>query len=158
MAKPTFTPLKDSGNNDRIIEVPAGPELWALVEDYILGPIKLKVEVVDPEGLWQYAANQYCKATGTMRNDLGSILPAAPIGALIGKLGGSAADFPPPAPAPLSLPPTLPVGIRLFAIGSYAIVDVKDIDSGPLFLAMNDTLSAFPAHAGKIRVKVSIGT
>jgi len=48
-------------------------------------------------------------------------------------------------------------GIRAFAVGTYSVIDVKAEDSGPLFLAMNDTLAGLSQHAGKMTVKVSTG-
>jgi hypothetical protein len=145
--KPTFA-------NPSEIDIPAGPVIWTMAEDFVFGPVKVKIELIDPEALWQYATDQYCKAGGTLRNDLNSILPTAPIGALIGKLGGGTADIPPPAPS--GMPPgPLAAGIRLFAAGAFAVIDVKDIDSGPLFLGMNDVLGGFANHGGKLKVRVS---
>jgi len=153
--KPTFTELKDAQNNVLVFEIPAGLPVWTLAVDYIAGTVKLKIEVEASDSLWQYAPDQYCKAGGTTRNDLAAILPAAPIGALIGKVGGSTADFPPPAAAG-GQPGTLPTSIKLFAVGVYAVIDVKDTESGPLFLTMNDTLAGFPNHAGTMKVKISL--
>ena len=153
--KPTFSALKDAQNNVKVFEITAGLPMWTLAEDYIAGPVKLKIEAVDQDALWQYAPDQYCKAGGTTRNDLAAILPAAPIGALIAKVGGSSADFPPPAGAG-GQPGTLLAGIKLFAVGAYAVVEIKDTESGPLFLAMNDTLAGFPHHAGTMKVKISL--
>ncbi len=151
---PAFTPLKNAQNQDREIDISAGPPLWTLVEDYIFGPIKLKIELVDPEAVWQFAAETYCKANGTMRNDPAALLPGAPIGALIGKLGGGTADFP-VAPQAGGQPIPLP-GVRLFAVGTYAVIEVKRDDSGPLFLTMNDILAGFSTHRGNLKIKVSL--
>ncbi len=126
-----------------------------MAEDYIAGPVKLKIEVTEPDALWQFAADQYCTASGATRNDVAALLPSAPVGALIGKLGGGTADFPPPPIAPTQ-PAALPTGIKLFAVGAYAVIDVKDADSGPLFLTMNDTLAGFANHRGKMKIKVSL--
>lgn len=152
--KPVFTPLKDAQNHDREIEISAGPPFWTMAEDYILGPVKLKIEVVDPEAVWQFAAEAYCKAHGTIRNDLGALLPAAPIGALIGKLGGGTADV--PAPAATGSQPVAPAGMKLFAVGTYAVIQVGKDDSGALFLTMNDTLAGFASHRGSMKVRVSL--
>jgi hypothetical protein len=92
--KPQFTALQDADDHDREIDISAGPPLWTMAEDYIQGPVKLKIEVVGPAATWQFAAGTYCDACGTMRNDPNALLPAAPIGALIGKLGGGTADAP----------------------------------------------------------------
>ena len=156
MPTPTFTPLQDENNNPRIIEVAAGPDLWTRAAEYVVGPTVLKVEVVDPDAVWQYAASQYCRAGGTLRNDATSILPAAPIGALIGKVGGGMADFPAPA-AITGMAPGILAGVKLFAVGSFAVINLVAADSGPLFFAMNDTLAGFQQHSGKVKVIVSRG-
>ena len=152
--KPVFTPLKDAQNHDKEIDISAGPPLWTMAEDYITGPIKLKIEVVDPEAVWQFAVETYCKAGGTMRNDPAALLPAAPIGALIGKLGGGTADF--PAAVTGGVQPAALAGVKLFAVGTYAVIEVKKDDSGALFLTMNDTLAGFANHRGKMKLKVSL--
>jgi hypothetical protein len=152
---PTFTVIQANAQ-DKIFETSAGPGLWTLAEEYLTVTAFLKIEVVDPEAVWQYAQNQYCNAGGTIHNDLASILPSAPIGALIAKLGGSSADFPPPANA-AGQQAALPSGIRLFTVGSFTIISTATADSGPLYLAMNDTLAGFPNHAGKMKVKISLG-
>jgi hypothetical protein len=151
-----FTPLKDEQDRtkDKEIEISAGPPLWTMAEDYIQGPVKLKIEVVDPEAVWQFAAETYCKAGGTMRNDLAALFPAAPIGALIGKLGGGTADC--PAAAPAGAVGTPPAGVKLFAVGTFAVIAVGEDDSGPLFLTMNDTLAGLANHRGKMKIKVSL--
>ena len=156
MTKPTYTPLKDSNNEIRIFEVPAqGGDLWTLIDDYIAGPAKVKIEVQDPDNaLWQYATDHYCGPGGTAKNDVGALLPTAPIGALIGKVGGSSADCPGPlvqglAPVPAAGSP------KMFTVGRFAVIKLATEDSGPLFLAMNDLLSGFPQHSGKIKVTVS---
>ncbi|MGA3130700.1 MAG: hypothetical protein ABSD59_07860 [Terracidiphilus sp.] len=151
---PAFTPLKNVQNQDKEIEISAGPPLWTVAEEYIFGPVKLKVEVVDPEAVWQFAAETYCKAGGTMRNDPAALLPGAPIGALIGKLGGGTADCPVAMSA--GGQPAAPAGVRLFAVGTYAVIEVKKEDSGALFLTMNDTLAGFANHRGNLKIKVSL--
>jgi hypothetical protein len=154
--EPDFTPLKDENNkaNDREIEISAGPPLWTMAVKYIVGPVKLKIEVLDPNAVWQFAAGTSCDASGTMRNDPLAMLPAAPIGALIGKLGGGTADFPAPPTATDSA--QAPAGVKLFAVGTYAVIEVLKTDSGPLFLAMNDTLTGFATHRGNMKIKVSL--
>ena len=80
MTKPTYTPLKDSNNQTLIFEVPAqGGDLWTLIDDYIAGPAKVKIEVQDPDkALWQYATDHYCGPGGTAKNDVGALQPTAP--------------------------------------------------------------------------------
>jgi hypothetical protein len=151
--KPVFLPLLDAQNQIREIDISAGPPFWTLAEDYILGPIKLKIEVVNPDAVWQSFAETSCKAGGSIRNDAAALLPVAPIGALIGKLGGSTADLP---VAIGSTAPTMPPGVRLFAVGTFAVIEVAKTDSGPLFLTMNDTLAGFAGHRGTMKIRVSL--
>jgi hypothetical protein len=157
MAAPAFTYLKNPDGTDKTFQIPAfAAAFWTLATDYIPGPTKLKIEVVDPASVWQYAPGQQCRASGTTRNDPGALLPAAPIGALIGKLGGGTADCPPPPTS--SGPSAMPAGMKLFGVGTIAVIDVKADDSGPLFLTMNDTLAGFLTHAGLLLVKIATGS
>jgi hypothetical protein len=152
--KPVFQTLKDAQGHDKIVEVSAGPPIWTMAEDYITGPIKLKIEVIDPEAVWQFAQETSCKAGGTIRNDATSLFPAAPLGSLIGKLGGGTADFPPP-PTAVGQPVPL-AGVQLFAVGIFAVIEVKKEASGALFLTMNDTLAGFVNHRGSLKIKISL--
>ncbi len=150
MPQPTFTTVK----NDFEISATSSA-LWTVALEYVAGATKLKIEVIDLTSVWQYSTDHWCRAGGTMRNEVAALLPSAPIGALIGKLGGGTADC--PAPPGASGPSPMPAGNKVFSVGTYAIIDVKAEDSGPLFLAMNDVLAGFPQHAGSVKVKISTG-
>jgi hypothetical protein len=156
MPEPTFTYILE-GADPKVFEVPSSAaSLWTQIGPYIAGPVKLKIEVVDPAAVWQYSTDHWCRAGGTTRNDAAALLPGAPIGALVGKLGGSTADCPPP-PGPAG-PSPMPAGNRTFAVGTFAVIEVKAEESGPLFLGMNDTLAGFAQHAGALKVKIATGS
>jgi hypothetical protein len=65
----------------------------------------------------------------------------APIGAVIGRIGGSSASVPKPDDA------------NVFAVGSVAVITAQS--AGPLFLTINLSPSQFPAAPETMKVKIS---
>jgi hypothetical protein len=154
--KPNFVVLADAQGKAQEFKIQArGSDLWTLVQDYVAGPVKLRIEVIDANALWQPATDQSCKAGGTGRNDVGALVPSAAIGALIGKVGGSTADCP-PAVTQGTIPQPSPGSPKVFAVGMYAVIDIKADESGPFFLTMNDILSGFINHTGEMTVKIAV--
>jgi hypothetical protein len=76
------------------------------------------------------------------------VVPDCPVGALIGKFGGSSASLsplasPPTAPvaaatpaSPPAAPPALTEG-KAFAIGSYCVLAIPERSIGPLYVSFN---------------------
>lgn len=137
------------------VVVPAkAPTLWTLALPYVSGPVKIRVQA-NPAHSWK-CGNESCGPGGLFSGSADALVPSAPNGALIAKLGGGDADCPPflvQGATAVAAPAAAP---KMFAIGSYCVFDIKAADSGPLFLTMNDKVSAFANHSGQLTVKVAI--
>lgn len=113
---------------------------WTLAEEYIRGPATLKIEAENTE--WEYAHGKKCTADGDLRSLLVStntIIPTAPVGSLIAKIGGSTAGF---------------KDGHLYIIGRMSVLDIDQSTNGPLFLNINDELTGMWNNSGKIKVKI----
>ncbi len=125
------------------VDVKAKPDgIWTLAYDYVKGPALIQIEAHDDE--WQYAPGKKCKADGDLSSMLCSreaILPSAPVGAMIAKVGGSTAG--------------LSDG-RMFVVGKRCLLQLDQSTSGPLYLTINDELSGMQNNDGVIKVKISI--
>jgi hypothetical protein len=124
------------------MDVLAKPEgLWTKICDYIEGSMKLKVEA---HGTWDYSIGKNCSPDGKRAEGLlvESLVPSAPVGALIGKIGGGTAEKPDPAKS------------FVFVVGSYCVVNIDTNTKGALFLTMNDLVKRFDEHGGKVTVEV----
>jgi hypothetical protein len=71
------------------------------------------------------------------------MVPGAPIGALVAKIGGSSADKPDASKQ------------TVFAVGSECVVVLDGKSSGTLFLTMNDEPTQFAGHDGAIQIEIS---
>jgi len=115
--------------------------LWTHVED-IEGPVLVKLEVAAPNATWRYAEDRSCGPDGDLTSLIARsrcLCPGAPVGALIGKLGGSSA------------------GIddgKIFPVGRYCVVDVPS-DSGALFLSINDEVTGMEDNDDTLAVAIS---
>ena len=114
--------------------------LWTRVCRYVDGPGLLRISA-DPQGRWSYAAGTVddCGPEGdplafVSRNNC--LSQNAPVGALIGKIGGSSAGI---GDAPV------------FAVGSCCVVRIPD-DGGPLFLTINDTVDGMSNNGGTMKI------
>jgi hypothetical protein len=127
--------------------------LWTLALSYVSGPVKVRI-ACDASNQWT-CGTETCSAGGTFAGNPDALLPSAPVGALIGKLGGSNVDCPPfvKENAAVMQPAQ---GPRLMGIGTHGIFDVKASESGPLYLTMNDRVSAFATHDGGLEVTIEI--
>jgi hypothetical protein len=130
------------------VAVPARPAqsgvsgLWTPVHDFVSGPCVLSFRA---SGVWSYSTTVTCTADG----DPASLLQRArclfadgPVGALIGKIGGSSA------------------GVKdgtIFLIGRAAVVSV-DAPGGPLYLTINDESSGMDNNDGAVTVVARILT
>jgi hypothetical protein len=136
--------------------------LWRRAIDFVPGPRLLRLQVTDKDGKPLAAAAQWGPAGNLSSPDglptsppKGTLLlcTTAPIGALIGKLGGSSADNPDTtANAP-------PFGTKkVFAVGSYCVISLSKDDGGPLFLTRNDVLDAFSQDMGSLFILIEEAT
>jgi hypothetical protein len=127
-------------------QVTAKPEgLWTKVYDYVEGPIKLKLEA---SGQWTYASGNACGPDGKRAEGLlpDGLVSSAPVGALIGKIGGSSAEK----------PDTNTTQSVVFVVGSYCVITVENAVKGALFLTMNDRVNRFDEHDGGITIMISV--
>ncbi len=145
------------------VKVDAKPDgFWNRAVEFIPGPRLLRFRVVDKDKDGKSVPLKWtANDAGDSRVEYGPngapsgdaktsyLCPGAPLGALIGKLGGSSVDIP-DASQPLT-----PFGTkRVFAIGAYCIMTVAAGDSGPLYLTMNDVLQSFANHSGALHVEI----
>ncbi|HET7436907.1 MAG TPA: hypothetical protein VFN10_19520 [Thermoanaerobaculia bacterium] len=122
------------------VEIPAKPAaIWTKVLDYVPLNTVLKLEATEK---WEYADGVKCGPDGAVANKLklDPLSNVAPIGALIGRIGGSTA--------------TIPKGDEsgIFAVGSFAVVSVPA--AGPLFLTINLAPSQYPTTTDTIKVTI----
>ena len=146
MTQPNWQPLASA------IVVEARPVgLWTRAVDYIAGPRKLKI-TADPKSTWSLGgsnAGPDGDSSQSQNPNAPPLLPSALIGALIAKVGGSAADNTAPVLSTAGIPPVAPVGLPIpLSIGSFCIFEISATQRGSLFLTMNDTAVAFAQHSG----------
>jgi hypothetical protein len=125
----------------RTAKVPAKPDaLWTLIHDYLRGPCKLKMTAT---GVWNYASSKECGPDGLRDSGFPAdgLNSSAPLGALIGKIGGSPADKP-------------DARAFTFVAGSYVVFSLDEKTEGALYLTMNDQPGHFDEHSGEIEVAI----
>jgi hypothetical protein len=128
--------------------VPAKPGgLWTAVYEFITGAgaVALRFRA---EGEWSYAPKRKCGPDGARNLGLPQdvMVPGAPLGALVAKIGGSSADKPDASKQ------------TVFVVGSECVVvlDGKDgKSSGTLFLTMNDEPTQFAGHDGEMQIEIA---
>jgi hypothetical protein len=125
---------------DIVVEAkPAGVWTWAV--DYVKGPALILIEAA---GTWTYARGATCGPDGDLNAVLSAqhaMLPSAPIGALLVKIGGSTAG----------------VNDGVIRVGgSRAVIAIDDKVSGPLLLTINDEITGLADNAGNVKVTVSM--
>jgi hypothetical protein len=134
-------PMNWSQLADVVVEArPKGVWTWAV--EYVKGPALILIEA--EEGNWSYSKGSSCGADGDLNSLISAqhaILPTAPIGALIVKIGGSTAG---------AADGTIRVG------GTKAIIQIDDKTSGPIFLTINDDVTGLVDNKGSIKAKVSM--
>jgi len=134
------------------VAIRANPDgLWTKVADFVAGPRKLRFTAT---GSWNLAQGRPCGPDGSRAagSPERAFLPAAPLGALIAKLGGSSADAPPPSAPGAAAPPSC--SYLMFAVGSFCTLEIQAASKGPLFATMNDQLAGFDLHSGEITLVV----
>ena len=124
-------------------EVPAQPAgIWTMIVEYVSGPALVKVEAEDAK--WKYSKANECTADGDLLSLVSAqacILKGAPVGALIGKIGGNTAGV---------------SDGTVFLAGKTCIIELDQNKRGPLYLTINDELTGMGNNEGKLQVRVSI--
>jgi hypothetical protein len=129
---------------DEVIPAKPSTGLWTCAYDFIKGPMLLKFEVKPTEQEWNYSFGTSCTADGdpgSMLSSTGCLMPKAPVGALIVKIGGSTASA--------------ADGKLVALVGTYAIVEVPAGAYGPLYLTINDEPSGITNNDGSVKVDIS---
>jgi hypothetical protein len=126
-----------------VITVPAHPAsgLWTLVRSYVSSPQIMRIEA---EGSWTAVAGlPSCGPDGLPHWAFGRdalLFKKAPLGALIGKIGGSIAG----------------VDDRdVFLVGSATVLTIEKA-AGPLFLTINDAPGFFEDNTGALAVTIAL--
>lgn len=138
MPKPVWSPFLD----ERTIVVPAVPVgLWTRVCDYVAGPLKLKFVA---EGDWRYTTKVAgrCTANGDPSSPMSAtrcLKTDAPVGALIGKIGGSIAGK---------------ADGTVFLVGAFCTLEIDDKVKGALYLTINDEETGFDDNDGALNVSI----
>lgn len=116
--------------------------VWQLAFSYVEGPTIIKIEAA---GNWNYSpqfAAGPCSANGDLRSPFDPkkcICDKAPVGALIGRIGGSVADKD---------------SASAFVVGSLFVRKLEK-GSGPLYLTINDMWNGFGDNLDEIKVSIS---
>jgi hypothetical protein len=125
------------------VVVPAKPTgAWTWAVDYVKGPARILIEA---QGQWAYSPGRPgCGPDGDLEALLGAshtLLPAAPAGALLAKIGGSTA------------------GVNDGSVrvaGSKAYFEIDAATSGPIFLTINDEPGGMSDNSGALQVTISV--
>jgi len=141
------------------ISILARPEgLWTKVADFIPSGHKLIFKVAKGSHWTSDPDKASCSAEGQVRDATNLLVPWAPTGCLVGKVGGSTADnTAPPAAVAASAgaaPAVTAPALFVFAVGSFCMVQVPSAVSGPLFLTMNDSAANFGKHSGSVDLQI----
>lgn len=121
--------------------VPARPEgaLWTMIRTQVSAPAAIRIEA---SGVWRVAAElPECGPDGLRHWAYGRELlltRKAPLGALIGKFGGSSSGAD---------------EAEIFVVGAAAVLQV-DKSTGPLYLTINSVPMFFSWHEGSLEVLV----
>jgi len=128
------------------VNIRAHPDdgVWQQALPYVEGPALLKIEAV---GQWNYSTQfaRPCSANGDLLSPLDPkrcIHEKSPVGALIGRIGGSIADKDATA---------------IFVVGSLCVRKLEMESTGPLFLTINDMWNGFGDNSGELTVNIYLG-
>lgn len=144
----------------------------------LTGYVRLKIRVSE-DSVWRYTADgRMCTAAGVRVSGAGCLCATAPMGALLGKLGGSnvddtssgaaapAAGASPTDQANAALAALAAANVApaataggstssgTFPVGTYCVIPVPAGYTGPLFLTMNDRPAGFENHGGSLAVEI----
>jgi hypothetical protein len=125
MGQPTWREIRKLKVPDEVSNA------WTPALDFVTAGKLYRISVVSTQKWKPEASENECNADGdiTLTRSSEAILNSSAIGALIGKIGGSTADFKPDANK-----------VILFGVGRHCVFSVADpAKAGPLYLGMNDT-------------------
>jgi hypothetical protein len=119
--------------------------IWTLAADFVDESWRVTIKV-STDQKWTYGPGNECEcdADGHLSSSIDRnkcICPSAPVGALIGKFGGSTADISNTTP---------------FAVGHFCVIEATDKQRGPLFLTINDELPGLHSNSGDLDVDIEI--
>lgn len=120
----------------------SGKRLKFVVEETRPGPDPQPAARVQNQ--WNYAPDRPCWADGDPKapiNPANCLIPDAPPGALIAKIGGSTAG-------------KVGDGVKSFVVGSFCVVDFDTTTKGTVYLAMNADPMGLLDRTGQLRVKM----
>src|SRR5262249_21201139 len=109
MAAPTW-----QNPRDVLVEAKLAHGYWTLALDYLDHGTRLRFEVNDAPSEWKYG-DTTCSADGAnaiLLNSANTLLPEAPPGALIAKIGGSRVGK--------------KDGVTTFVVGSFCVIELTD--------------------------------
>jgi hypothetical protein len=124
----------------------ASSALWSVVHPFVDAPGLIRIETIGAT-YWMYGAmpTPWCSPDGDLTSLMSRkhcLVPSAPVGALVGKIGGSSAGT---------------GDGTTFAVGRTCVVKVPD-GGGPLYLAINDEPSGMWNNWGYHAVNVFFET
>lgn len=135
MTTPIWRPL----GSRKVKAKPDNGALWNLVYEYLAGPRRLRFKA---QGDWKRCPDRVCGPNGDIREkfEADNLSGSAPVGALIGKIGGSSADK--------------GDATQVFVVGDHCVIHVSDTARGGLYLTMNDHPANFQHHDGELEVTI----
>jgi hypothetical protein len=141
--KPQPVPPPDSGGSPQPVDQQKTGDK-PKSEEKLKTEEKPKTEEKSEDNKWSYAEGKECGADGDPRapvNPANSLLPDAPPGSLIAKIGGSPAG-------------KTSDGLKSFVVGSFCIIDIDNNSKGTLYLTMNADPMGLLERKGYLCVKV----
>jgi hypothetical protein len=119
------------------------PAIWQKAIEWVSGPLLLKFEAT---GTWQFcgASGTECSPDGDLSFPIAlnrCISDKAPIGSLIGRIGGSTSQKDDPE--------------SVFPIGTFCIYLLSNTKMGPVFLTINDIWTGFGDNNDEVEVTIS---
>jgi hypothetical protein len=123
--------------------VDAAKRLKFVVDDRCPDPDAAQQPATMPNR-WNYAQDRTCTADGDPKapvNSANCLIPDAPPGSLIAKIGGSTAG-------------KASDGVKSFVVGSFCVVDIDDKTKGTVYLTMNADLMGLLERTGQLPVRV----
>jgi hypothetical protein len=149
----TELPYPDSKDEFKLQNENA-PTPWIRVCESWTSPSVTHLQIT-AQGKWTQEQIGECQPDGLQKLPFPTDkLPVTdcPVGALIGKFGGSSSSLGPASALP-GTPAASPLGEgKAFAIGSYCLVAIPANSLGPLFISFNVPLNSSPVHINELTI------
>jgi len=132
---PTWIKISDA----KIAPRPSRP--WIKVLDYVAANTRLKIEA---KGTWQYGTWVFGPegSADPILTASACLSTTAPVGALLGKIGGSTSGRD---------------EAKIYTLGDWGLIETDDKTAGPLFLAVNVPAGTAPVSADELSVEIYDG-